>query len=98
MKIIKTVGIKALKDQLSLYLRDVKAGALVLITDRGRVIAELHEPTIEINLHESGSIREECIHEGKLIPPKTKKSDCPLSPLKLKDGTAKDLLEQERDE
>ncbi len=39
MREIKTVGIKALKDNLSSYLRDVKAGALILVTDRGsRVI------------------------------------------------------------
>ena len=46
MDTIKTVGVKALKNQLSQYLREIKSGAIVLITERGNVIAELHKPTI----------------------------------------------------
>jgi len=46
MREIKTIGIKVLKDNLSSYLRDVKAGALILVTDRGSVVAELKEPEI----------------------------------------------------
>lgn len=98
MKSIKTVGIKALKDQLSEYLRYVKTGSVVLITDRGNVIAELHEPSIEINPKKSHSILSEWINEGQFLPPKTKKKNCPISPVKLKTGTAKNLLAQERGE
>jgi len=38
-----TVG--ELKNKLSAYLRLVRAGETVLVTDRGEVIAELHQPT-----------------------------------------------------
>ena len=42
-----TVGTKALKNNLSHYLRRVRAGEIVRVTDRGKVIAELRpvEPT-----------------------------------------------------
>ena len=41
---IKTVGVKDLKNNLSAHLRDVKRGTRILVADRDRVIAELHEP------------------------------------------------------
>ncbi|MBI2216343.1 MAG: hypothetical protein HYU51_03505 [Candidatus Rokubacteria bacterium] len=42
---IKTVNVRGLKDRLSAYLRDVQRGDVVLVTDRGRVVAELRQPT-----------------------------------------------------
>ena len=68
MKEIKTVGIKTLKDNLSSYLRDVKGGALLLVTDRGRVVAELKEPDIDYLLYEENSLMKEWIRNGSLIP------------------------------
>ena len=41
---MKTVGVRELKDRLSEYLRRVRAGEGVLVTDRGEVIAELAPP------------------------------------------------------
>ncbi len=38
---MKAVGVKELKARLSEYLRYVRAGEPVLITDRGEVVAEL---------------------------------------------------------
>lgn len=42
---MKAVGIKALKNNLSKYLRDVRAGETVWVTDRDEIIAEIHQPT-----------------------------------------------------
>jgi len=42
---VKSVGIKALKDNLSKYLKLVKGGETILVTDRDEVIAEIHQPT-----------------------------------------------------
>ncbi len=39
-----TVGVKDLKNRLSHYLRLVRSGELVVVTDRGRPIAELGGP------------------------------------------------------
>src|SRR4051812_1880642 len=41
---MKTVGVRELKNRLSEFLRDVKNGEQLLVTDRGEVIAELAAP------------------------------------------------------
>ncbi len=41
---MKTVGVRDLKNRLSEYLRQVRAGESVLVTDRGEVVAELSAP------------------------------------------------------
>ena len=42
---MKAVAVKELKNRLSSYLREVRSGEVVLVTDRGQVIAELRQPT-----------------------------------------------------
>ncbi|MBE3064078.1 MAG: hypothetical protein IMZ69_03560 [Spirochaetes bacterium] len=46
MKQVITAGVKELKNRLSEYLRDVKAGAVVLVSERAHLIAEIRQPTI----------------------------------------------------
>jgi prevent-host-death family protein len=41
---MKTVGVRDLKNKLSEYLRRVRLGESVLVTDRGEVVAELQPP------------------------------------------------------
>jgi prevent-host-death family protein len=41
---MKTVGVRELKNRLSEYLRDVRSGEIVLVTDRGEVVAEIAPP------------------------------------------------------
>ena len=41
---MKTVGVRDLKNRLSEYLRRVRLGESVLVTDRGEVVAELMPP------------------------------------------------------
>jgi antitoxin (DNA-binding transcriptional repressor) of toxin-antitoxin stability system len=41
---MRAVGIRELKNRLSEYLRAVREGESVYVTDRGRVIAELRPP------------------------------------------------------
>jgi antitoxin (DNA-binding transcriptional repressor) of toxin-antitoxin stability system len=41
---MRTVGIRELKNRLSEYIRHVRSGESVLVTDRGEVIAELSPP------------------------------------------------------
>jgi antitoxin (DNA-binding transcriptional repressor) of toxin-antitoxin stability system len=45
--VVKTINIRALKDQLSAYLRDVQRGDVILVTDRGRVVAEIRLPSVD---------------------------------------------------
>jgi antitoxin (DNA-binding transcriptional repressor) of toxin-antitoxin stability system len=49
---MKTVGVKRLKARLSQYLRAVKRGEVVVVTERDRVIAELRAPTRDRDLPE----------------------------------------------
>jgi prevent-host-death family protein len=44
---VKAVAVRELKNRLSAYLREVAAGEVVLVTDRGRVVAELRRPSAE---------------------------------------------------
>ena len=44
------IGIRALKSQLSRYVRDVKNGATIVVTERGRRVARI--------VRESGSLAE----------------------------------------
>ena len=46
MQPMQSVGVKVLKNSLSAYLREVAGGETVLVTDRGRVVAELVPPRI----------------------------------------------------
>ena len=41
---MKTVGVRELKNRLSEYIRQVRSGESVLVTDRGEVVAELSPP------------------------------------------------------
>ncbi len=41
---MKSVGLRELKNRLSEYVREVRSGEGVLVTDRGQVVAELIPP------------------------------------------------------
>ena len=41
---MKSVGVRELKNRLSEYIREVRSGEAVLVTDRGDVVAELVPP------------------------------------------------------
>lgn len=41
---MKTVGVRELKNRLSEYIRQVRSGEGVLVTDRGEIVAELSVP------------------------------------------------------
>jgi antitoxin (DNA-binding transcriptional repressor) of toxin-antitoxin stability system len=47
---MKAVPVKELKTRLSHYLREVAAGEVVLVTDRGKVVAELRRPSTDVRL------------------------------------------------
>jgi prevent-host-death family protein len=59
------IGLKILKNKLSGYVRLAAAGETVVITDRGRAVAELGP-----RRHEPGSVIERGIREGWIAPAK----------------------------
>jgi prevent-host-death family protein len=60
---MRSVGLKVLKNKLSEYVRLAAAGETVLITDRGRAVAELVPPG-----RRSKSVIERGICEGWITP------------------------------
>jgi len=95
--VMKSVGIRELKNRLSEYIREVRSGEAVLVTDRGDVVAELVPPgqrPVEGNLPSGlmaqarrGQLTLGSSNEAKLYPN--------LTPL-LKRHRAALLLEEER--
>ena len=54
---METVGIRELKSRLSHYVRRVEAGEVLMVTDRGRIVAEIGPP---------GSSARSGVHPGLL--------------------------------
>jgi prevent-host-death family protein len=67
---MQPVGIKTLKDKLSEYLRAVAAGQTVLVTDRGRVVAELIPPRVRGNESPAQQRMGELVRQGLVTPAK----------------------------
>lgn len=96
---LKTVGIKELKNKLSSYLREVRRGTRVLVSDRNRVVAELHEPRAGYAADDSVDPQlAEWIDAGVVTPPTVLKTKLPRSPVQLPDGAATRLLDEDRGE
>jgi antitoxin (DNA-binding transcriptional repressor) of toxin-antitoxin stability system len=97
MKATARVGVKNLKNNLSAYLRQVRKGVRVLVTDRDVVVAELGQPRNDIasGVH---PLWAEWISAGKLRPAMGRKKKLPASPVRLPAGTARRLLDAERGE
>ena len=95
-----TIGVRELKARLSQILREVQRGELVLVTDRGRVVAELRQPGLAAPVQAS---RDEqalgrLAAEGHLRLAEEPASGYPKSPIRAPEATAKDLLREERGE
>jgi prevent-host-death family protein len=70
---MRTVGLKVLKNKLSEYVRLAAAGETVVVTDRGRPVAELVPPQ-----RKPESVIERGIREGWVRP--AKRPFAPLPP------------------
>ena len=87
---------KIMKNNLSAYLRQVKRGVRVLVTNRGEVIAEIGKPRKEHG--DFPPLFEEWIRRGELRPGRRPKKSLPISPVRFPAGTAQRLLDLDRDE
>src|SRR5271166_307289 len=70
--LMRKVGLKVLKNKLSEYVRLVAAGETVVVTDRGRAVAEIVPP----RYYGDESIIERGAREGWLTPAKTPFNRC----------------------
>lgn len=96
---MRTVGIRELKSRLSEYLRRVQSGESFLVTDRGRVVAEIREPGAPyqvkgipsglLDLAAEGTVRLGHLDDSFEYPVLSR-----LAP----DGTAAEILASDREE
>lgn len=68
---MRAVGIKALKNKLSEYVRVAADGETVLVTDRDRVVAELGPPQPGRAADVSDALLADVVRQGWLRPPIT---------------------------
>jgi antitoxin (DNA-binding transcriptional repressor) of toxin-antitoxin stability system len=66
---MRAVGLKVLKNELSEFVRLAAAGETVLVTDRGRVVAELGPPRPERADWIADAFLAQAVREGWLTPP-----------------------------
>jgi antitoxin (DNA-binding transcriptional repressor) of toxin-antitoxin stability system len=66
---MRSVGIKALKDNLSEYVRLASSGETIIVTDRERVVAELTPPRPERSALLADALLGELVRKGWLSPP-----------------------------
>ena len=98
---MKAVGIREMKAHLSRYLRDVQAGEVVLVTDRGRVVAELRPPGTGAPPAESATeraLRRLAEGGGLLIGESHDPGAYAASPVRVPEGTVAEILAADRDE
>ena len=94
LTVMTSVGLRALKNRLSAYIRQVRAGARIQVTDRGEVIAEIVPPARTsgtaaglLELERRGLLRR---------PAATRRGRYPTLPPAAPPGTAQRLLDEER--
>ena len=96
---MKSVGLRELKNRLSEYVREVRSGESVLVTDRGEVVAELVPPRHGSEDRGIPSALVALAREGKVtlgLP--NDPSAYPKMPRLLKKISSAELLDQERGE
>ena len=99
---MRTAGIRELKNHLSEYLRRLRPGQIIAITDRGRVVAELRATnTTEAAARPALTGRYATLVEAGIIRPAREAGD-PLEAwptakeVKLSAGSAAALIDEDR--
>ena len=67
--VMRSVGLKVLKNKLSEYVRLAAGGETVLVTDRDRVVAEIVPPQPGRSPLLMDALLAEAVREGWLTPP-----------------------------
>ena len=88
---MRQVGLKALKDKLSEYVRAAAAGETVVITDRGRAIAEIKPAAPIPDRYKDHPVLARGIREG-WITPAARGPDWPPPRTPIKGYTLEKLL------
>ena len=97
---MKAIGVRELKARLSAFLRDVQAGEVILITDRGRVVAELRAPGPAVGVESPAdrALRRLADTGALRVGEPQNPAAYQVSPVRARAGTAARLLAEDRDE
>lgn len=92
---MRAVGVRELKNRLSEYLRLVRNGEEILVTDHGEVVAELRQPMPRVGLVHPGLL--DAVRQGRARTGMPNRRDLylalgPAAP----PGSAAKLLDEER--
>lgn len=90
----KKVGVKELKNRLSAYLREVRSGRRILVTDRGEVVAELHRARSASGSEKAALT--EWLEAGAVVRPARQKRPLPTPIVRLPAGTSLGILDELR--
>lgn len=94
---MRSVGLKALKNKLSEYIRLAAAGETVRVTDRNRVVAEIVPPRPERKLSDD-ALMAQGVREGWLTPAKNPdRGPLPRKPVTRFEEVMKDLEQARAD-
>jgi prevent-host-death family protein len=94
---MKSVGLRELKNRLSEYVREVRSGEDVLVTDRGEVVAELIPPGRRLDQPSVPSGLVAFARKGQVtLGASNNRALYPKLPRALRSHRAEDLLDQER--
>jgi len=93
----KTVGSRELKTRLGQYLQEVRGGETILVTDRGKPVAELRPIEAADDPAEEALRRMEA--EGLITRPTRRGGLMPFKPIRLPRGmSASEAVSTDRDE
>src|SRR5436190_191966 len=92
------IGIRELKAKLGEYVQRVKSGEVVLVTERGVVVAELRAPISVTGLPPELVGLANAVERGEVTIGLPGRGAYPASPLHLAAGTARSILDEERSE
>lgn len=96
---MRTVGVRELKAHLSRVLREVQRGERVLVTDRGRVIAELRQPLAPDPVEMSrADVATRLAATGQVRVGEPRPDAYGESPLRARAGLAQEMLDEDRNE
>lgn len=85
-----------MKNRLSAYVREVRAGRSIAVTDRGQVVAELHPPGVVPRTRVAAAIAQ-LSRSGLLTPGAANRAEVyPRLSRLLRSTTSQDLLEADR--
>ena len=94
---MKAVGLRDLKNRLSEYIRQVRAGEGILVTDRGEVVAELGPPGQAVTDKTLPAALVALARKGQIRPGgQNDPAVYPALRRALRPGRAAELLDEER--